>query len=285
MRVAVLGPGGVGGFVAAALHRAGTADVVLVAREATAAAIAQRPGGALHVASRALGAEFDAPVTVATAVDGDIDVLVVATKHHGLQEALDRVHAEPALVLPLLNGLDHLPALRERFMHVAASVIRIESDRPAPGVIVQTSPVARIDADREVPGAFARAGFDVRTGASEADVLWGKLCRLCALATTTTAFGVPLGEVRDDPRRRTALHGAIAECVATARAEGATTDEQQTREELDAAPATLGSSMWRDLQAGRPLELDAIAGAVVRRARAHGIPTPTLDYLVRRIIG
>ncbi len=68
-------------------------------------------------------------------------MLIVATKAAGLRSALERVECEPRLVLPLLNGLDHLALLRERFDPdtVLASTIRVESDRPEPGVIVHTS--------------------------------------------------------------------------------------------------------------------------------------------------
>src|SRR5688500_10972668 len=98
--VAVLGSGGVGGFVAAALERAGN-RVTVVAREETAAAIA---AGGLDVESARLGSLRAEPAAVTT-LDRDVDVLVVAVKATGLADSLGRIDAEPHLVVPMLNGL------------------------------------------------------------------------------------------------------------------------------------------------------------------------------------
>src|SRR3954447_11867243 len=140
--IAVLGPGGVGGLVAAALARAGE-DVVVVAREETAAVIA---GRGITVRSVVLG-EFEARPRVAPVLDEPAEILVVATKATGLEAALTRIQAPAALIVPLLNGVEHIVRLRDRFgvEAVSAGVIRVESDRPEPGVIEQTSPSIRID--------------------------------------------------------------------------------------------------------------------------------------------
>ena len=140
-RVAVLGPGGVGGLVAGALARAGT-DVTIVAREDTAARLA-RDG--LRVESPRFG-EFAVGVAAVARLSEPVDLLVVATKATGLAVALERIATAPRLVVPLLNGVDHLTLLRERWPdRVCAAVIRVESDRPEPGLIVHKSPSLRID--------------------------------------------------------------------------------------------------------------------------------------------
>jgi len=289
---AVLGAGGVGGFVAAALARSG-ADVVVVARPQTAAALDETDG--FRVSSRALGDEFTARPRVATELRDPVDVLFVATKATGLADALERVQATPGLVVPLLNGVEHLEVLRARFgaEHVAAAVIRIESDRPSAGVIVQTSPGARVDmaAARPSPAAalagaaelLRGAAIEARIGDSEAQVMWSKLARLCALALTTSASDRPIGYVRADPRWRSALEGAVSETVAVANADGAGLAAADTLAELDGAHAELGSSMQRDIAAGRPTELDAIAGAVVRAGHRHGLRCPTVQWLAERV--
>jgi 2-dehydropantoate 2-reductase len=127
------------------------------------------------------------------------------------------------------------------------------------------------------------AGIEVRTGDSPARVMWSKLARLCALALTTSASDRPIGYVRSDPRWRSALEGAVTETVAVANAEGAGLAAADTLAELDAAHADLGSSMQRDLAAGRPTELDAIAGAVLRAGRRHGLRCPTVQWLAERV--
>ncbi len=291
---AVLGPGGVGGFLAAALARAG-ADVVVIARADTVAVV-KRDG--LRVRSRLLG-DFEARPAAVEVLEEPVATLFVTTKAIDLGAALERIDARVdtavELVVPLLNGLDHLPVLRERFdrERVPAAVVRIESDRPAPGVIVQSSPGARIDLAAHDPGTAARlpglaatlggAGFDCRLEAGEAQVMWSKLVRLNALASTTAASGLTLGEIRDDPVWRERLRRCVDEGVTVANAEGAALEPQATLAELDGAHATLRSSMQRDLAAGRTPELDAIQGAVLRAGARHGLTCPTVRLLAGEI--
>jgi 2-dehydropantoate 2-reductase len=288
--LAVLGPGGVGGFLAAALARSG-ADVVVVAREQTAASIA---AGGIEVRSTVLGAFSARPAAVSELRD-QVEFLLVATKATGLTDALARVRTEPGLVVPLLNGLDHMPTLRERFGadSVAAGVIRIESDRPAPARIVQTSPACRVDLAADDPALGPRlaslaerleaAEIPVRLEASERHVLWSKLARLNALALLTSASDRPIGFVRTDPRWRSALERCIAETVAVANADGAALAPASTLAELSEADPGLGSSMRRDIAAGREPELDAIAGAVLRAGARHGLRCPTVSWLSERV--
>lgn len=284
--VAVLGPGGVGGLVAAALARAGT-PVTIVAREETAARI-NRDG--LRVRSVRLG-DFAVAVPAVARLEEPVDLLVVATKATGLEDALGRVAADPGLVVPLLNGIDHLVALRERWpgQKVAAGVIRVESDRPQPGCIVQTSPFLRVDLapDTEpVRGAahlLRAAEVPTAVGESEAEVMWRKLVRLNALACTTTAFAATIGEIRNHPRWRLALEGAADEGAAVARAEGSSITAGEVIAELGEIHAGSTSSMARDVAAGREPELDAIPGAVLRAAGRHRIGAPTVEDLVERI--
>ena len=160
-RVAVLGPGGVGGLVAAALHRAGT-HVTVIAREQTAQLIAAR---GIAVRSAALG-DFSACPPASAELSEPVDYLLIATKATGLEAALDRVQAPPRLVIPLLNGLEHMEPLRARFGSdaVVAGVIRVESDRPAAGEIVQTSPSIRIDLATKAQPVIAIAALIERTG-------------------------------------------------------------------------------------------------------------------------
>jgi 2-dehydropantoate 2-reductase len=282
--IAILGPGGVGGFLAGALARA-EEDVLVIAREPTAEQIARE---GLSVESVRLG-DFMARPAVATELDRDVDVLLIATKAAGLQPALERITATPRLVVPLLNGLDHVATLRERFGagSVAAGAIRIEADRSAPGRIVQTSPFLRVDlaaddsalhpALERLKGMLERAGIPATLGPSEAQIMWSKLVRLNALALTTSAYDLPLGPIRDEHRET--LVACIEEGAAVAVADGASIDPAGPLAELDDAHAELGSSMRRDIAAGREPELGAIAGSVLRAAARHGLECPTIELL------
>lgn len=293
MKIAVLGPGGVGGLLAGALQRTGE-QVVVVAREPTAETIS---AGGLRVGSVTLG-EFVAHSRAVARLEEPVDALIVATKAAGLQAALQRIACEPALVLPLLNGLDHLVALRERFAadSVLAGTIRVEADRPEPGVVIHSSPFLLVEVASRYPQAsdgmqalahaLSAAGVSVRadwpiSAASEAQVMWSKLVRLNALACTTSAYDKLLGEIRSTPELRADLVGAIEEACAVGRAEGADdVDPATALSELERAHATLGSSMQRDIAAGRTPELDAIPGAVLRAGERHGLRCPTIERLL-----
>jgi 2-dehydropantoate 2-reductase len=290
MKIAILGPGGVGGLLAGALARAGE-EVVVVARRSTAEVIAKR---GLSVSSVSLG-EFSAHPRVAESLEESADALIVATKAGGLVPALERVTVEPALVVPMLNGLDHLVTLRERFgARAVAGTIRVEADRPEPGVIVHTSQFLRVDmasrdprkrgAMERLAQALSHAGVPARVLDSEAQVMWSKLVRLNALACTTTAYDKLLGEIRSTPELRRDLEAAIVEASAVGRAEGAEDiDPASALRELELAHATLGSSMQRDVDAGREPELDAIPGSVLRAAARHDLRCPTIERLVAMI--
>jgi 2-dehydropantoate 2-reductase len=280
LTVAVLGPGGVGGFLAGALSRAGE-DVLVVAREDTADRIA-RDG--LHVESVRLGT-FTATPRTAALLDEDVDVLVIATKAPALDAALERVRTQPPLVVPLLNGFEHVARLRERFPGTVAGSIRIGAHRPRPGRVVHTSPFAYV----EVAGgerfvhALRAAEVPAKVRESEAEVLWSKLVRLNPLALSTAAADGPIGTVLAHPHRRVLLEGAVDETAAVANAEGAPILAATALGELVELDPAQTSSLHRDLAAGHVSELDAIGGAVQRAAARHGIATPSIDALVSQI--
>ena len=283
--VAVLGPGGVGGFLAGALARAGT-PVTVVAREETAEAI-ERDG--LRVQSVRLG-DFTVRPAATAELTEPVAVLVVATKAPGLDAALSRVQADVGLVVPLLNGLEHLAPLRERFgPRAVAATIRIAAERIAPGHVVHSSPSVRVELAPPLPAVDAFADL-LRTAEVPAvvlgttgEVLWSKLARLNPLACTTAASARPIGGVRAHPLWRARLQGAVDETAAVAAAEGAPVDADVVLRELEGIPDEATSSLARDLAGGADSELDAIPGAVLRRAAAHGIACPAIEELVALI--
>src|SRR6478735_7406337 len=144
--VAVLGPGGVGGLLAAALPNA-----LVVSRE---------PLTEIDLRSRLLGARTTA-VRSTRRLAEPVDVLFIATKATGLTQAIERIDTPPATVVPLLNGFEHVAFLRKRFDDVVAATIRVESTRVAPGVIEQTSPFLGIElsAHPEIADTLNAAGI------------------------------------------------------------------------------------------------------------------------------
>ncbi|MGW3628706.1 ketopantoate reductase family protein [Streptomyces sp. NPDC005122] len=288
--VAVLGPGGVGGLLAALVARAGY-RVICLAGNDTAGVL--RADG-IQVRSGRFG-EFTARVEADTELRERVDACLVAVKHTALDAALDRVPARAlgeGLLVPLLNGVEHPAALRARYGpdRVAPAVIRVESTRTAPGVIEHGSPFAEIDLTGDtvarerldaLAGVLTAAGPDVRVQADEAAVLWAKMSFLAPFALLTTRYGVPLGDVRT--LHRTELTALVAETAAVSRASGGPADPAAALARYDAFPPGAKSSMLRDAEAGRPLELDAIGGGLLRAAARHGVPVPVAERLVREL--
>ena len=287
LSAAVVGPGGVGGLLGGLLVRAG-ARVEFIAGERTAEAL--RTDG-LTVRSGRYG-DFTVPVTAATELSGPVDVCFVTTKATSLEAALTRV--PPAalgdgLIVPLLNGFEHMSLLRDRYPaeQVVAGVVRVESTRVAPGRIEHTSPFLTFElASRTAPRArvddlaarLKEAGLDVTVRDDETAALWDKLSFLASVALLTTRYAAPVGVIRTEHRDE--FTAVVREITAVAAAEGAVLDADGIIAFTDNLPPGMKSSMQRDAEAGRPTELDALGGAVLRAAARHGVETPHVARLV-----
>jgi 2-dehydropantoate 2-reductase len=275
--VAILGPGAVGGVLAAGFMHGGV-DVLCIARPDTAAVIRSeglslRQGSNVHLVRPDVVTELDEPV----------ELLLVTVKATTLGEALDRVVTPPATVLPLLNGIEHMQTLERRFPDsavVGASIGRIEAWLERPGVVIQPTPgvVMTVASDAPVE-LLRRSGVEIRVDGSGKEVLWEKLARQAATAAATSVTQRPVGELRSDPEWRGRFRAAIDEACAVAAADGVTLSPQAEWEIIEAMPPLLTSSTARDIAAGVPSELDAITGAVVRAGERLGVETPVLAQM------
>ena len=243
--------------------------VICVARPETAAAIAAE--GLTLVTDYGEHTEQLEPTEQ---LEEHVDLLLVTVKAYGLDDGISRIRTEPGLVLPLLNGLEHMDVLRAHFANVVAAAIgHFEGYRESPTRIVQqTSGVVNVAAT-EAPEQLELAGIATRAGGSEKDVLWEKLARQGPIAVLTSVAGETIGELRAGQR----LRMAVEEACAVAAADGARTTFDEQWAIIESLPDWATSSTERDVTAGRPSELDAIGGAVVRAGRRLGVPTPTLE--------
>ncbi|SDP05529.1 2-dehydropantoate 2-reductase [Pedococcus dokdonensis] len=286
--VAVLGAGGVGGLLAALLARSGH-HVTVLARDATADHL-RRHG--LELRSDAYGDSVET-VSAEPRLEAAPDLVLVTVKATALEDALALVppgSLGQALVVPFLNGLDHVDLLRSRYgpSHVATGTIRVESERVSPGVVVHRSPFALVElaAGQADPAqvqvaadALAGAGLSVTVRDDDRQVLWEKLSVLAPLALLPTSFAAPWGVLRDE--HWAAVESVVGEVVAAALAEGVELDEGAVLGFLrDRVPDDMRSSMQKDAASSQPLELDAIGGAVLRAARRGGTEAPVTQRLV-----
>jgi 2-dehydropantoate 2-reductase len=276
--LAILGPGAIGAFIAAAVARDGS-PVTVIGREPTIAQIGQR---GIQVDSPRFGA-FEAKVDAARYLTEEADVLVIATKAPQLEAALDRVQAEPKVVVPLLNGIDHVERLRRRFAcPVLAGSINAQTYKDGPTSVVHRVDLARVNI--AAPGhiglekALRRAGFDIGPHVDETTMLWRKLARLGSIALATAASGAQLGDVRED------AYAVAAEAVPVAQSEGADVELEAILEELRELSDNSSSSLRVDVDNGAlDTELEAISGPILRGAQAHGLKCATVQRLVSKI--
>jgi 2-dehydropantoate 2-reductase len=292
MRHAVLGAGGVGGLVGGVLAKVDHPVTLLV-----------RPGrrdhypGRLSVKSEMLGT-FEAPVQIADLLDGQFDVVWITVKATALEAALRAVPPEKlgdSVLVPLLNGVDHVEHLRESYgaERVLPGTIRVEAEQIGPGQVRHLSAFADVQvAPRPATQARAEALCEELRGAGlgcevrddEVTMLWSKLCFLAPFALATTASGGPIGVVRSDPGWWTRLEGCTKEACTVALAEGAKVAPEPILATLKEAPDGFRSSMQKDVAAGRLPELEAIAGPILRGGTEHGVDVSATRALVDRIM-
>jgi 2-dehydropantoate 2-reductase len=251
----------------------------------------------LTVESETLGT-FEAPVRVAYRFDGHFDVVWITVKATALKAALRAVAPEKpgdGIVVPLLNGIDHVEQLRERYgaERVLPGTMQVEAEQIGPGRVRHLSTFANVQvAPRPATRARAEALCEELRGAGlgcevredEVTMLWSKLCFLAPFALVTTASGGPLGVVRSDPGWWARLEGCVKEACTVGVAEGAKVAPAPILATLEGAPDGFRSSMQKDVAAGRPPELEAIAGPILRGGTEHGIDVSATRALVDRIM-
>jgi len=278
--IAVVGPGAVGGLIAALLHRHG-ANVVAVARAGTARAISSE---GLTIHSALLG-DWTAHVPVQESVPAGARV-ILAVKAFALPQTVPALAAaEPVEIISLLNGVEHMDHLRRAFpgTTLLGGAITVEAARKSTTVVEHRSPFIKIavpeaGATSAVVQALDQAGVEVATGGSGPAVLWTKLRFLAPLALLTAYWDAPLGSAlgRDEQLRAR----LIEEISSVATAEGLPTGPAELSKILATLPPAMRSSLQSDLSAGRESEIEAIGGAIIRRAQEHGLPVPTTIKVV-----
>lgn len=300
MRVVVVGAGGVGGLVGALLVRAGD-EVAFVARGEPLRALRARglrvksPMGALDTGP--LPAEED-PGRL-----GPADLVLVTVKAWQVREVAPRLRPllrEGTAVLPVQNGVEAAGDLAAALGDgpVLGAVLHVLSRLDGPASVVHeglpprfTVGELRAGADparaARVAAALARAGMDARVAPDIAAVLWEKLLFVEPLGAVGAVARANVGELRGTPQSRALLVAAMEEVAKVARAAGASVGadapaQAMARVEKLAPGATV--SMARDIEAGRPSELDDQTGAVVRVGRAAGAETPVHDFLLGALL-
>jgi 2-dehydropantoate 2-reductase len=290
MRVAVFGTGAVGGYFGGRLAEAGE-DVWFIARSAHLAAIRDR---GLRVTS----VDGDFAVRPANATDdpaavGPVDVVLLGVKAWQVAEAAEALRpllGRRTCVVPLQNGIDAPEQLASALgaHRVLGGLCRILAYLAEPGHIshVGVTPYiafGELDASVSERAEALRLAFG-RTRGIAAEIppdvrvaMWSKFLFIAAMSGVGALTRAPIGVVRGQPETRALLAQALAEIRAVAASRGIplpADSVERTLAFVDSLPADGTTSMQRDLAEGRPSELDAQVGAVVRLGEQGGVPVP-----------
>ncbi|HEX3578533.1 MAG TPA: 2-dehydropantoate 2-reductase [Thermoanaerobaculia bacterium] len=300
MRIAVIGAGGVGGYFGGKLANGG-ADVTFIVRGGTLDAMRTK---GLRVDS--IKGDFvvehpnvtDDPTSART-----VDAIFVTVKTWQIAEAAQQMKpmiGDDTMVIPLENGIDapeQLAAIVGR-EHVLGGLCGIVSFIAAPGHIrhigadpfimfgeLDNQRAARSERLRE---ECLRAGVQADIPSDIHHALWSKFVFIAAMSGIGAATRVPIGIWRSMPETRALATSAIREIVGVARARGvdlggaAAIDRTLAR--FDGLPPESTSSLQRDVIDGKPSELDAQLGAVVRLGRESDVPTPICETLLALLL-
>jgi 2-dehydropantoate 2-reductase len=287
MKHAILGAGAIGGLIGTALASLGE-DVTLLVRPEKLAnyphdLLLERPQGFQPIS---------APAKATAILEYPTDLLWIATKTYQLQSALELVKTAPRYVIPLLNGVEYVALLRSRFGsdRVIPATIAVEAESGGSGQFIQRSPFIRLNlAVTAAPllGAIVEAlrkiGFTCQFMQNEQTLLWNKLCFLAPFALVTSASGMNVGEVLADPAWSQKLKSSVNEACAVANASGAELKAEQILAVFGGVPPEMRSSMQKDVVARRQLELDAIAGPIVRGGERYSIDVSNTADLMAAI--
>jgi 2-dehydropantoate 2-reductase len=289
MRTLFVGAGATGGYFGGRLAEAGR-DVTFLVRPARAATLADR---GLRIKSPAGETVTQVRTVTAATIDGPYDLVVLAVKSYGLESAL--ADLKPAIgpatvIVPLLNGMRHIDELIGAFgpAHVYGGVCMIAGTLTPEGDIVQLTGLHRLTYGpldgapdprlAAVTEALSGAEFASEGTQTITQQMWEKWLFLASLGVVTTLMRGPVGEVLAAPGGAEFTERVVAEAIAIVTAAGhPPRDEALTflRGSItNARKVPTTSSMYRDMQAGRPVEADAIVGDLVAHAERLGVDAP-----------
>jgi len=280
-RIALIGPGAIGGLVAAWLCQDDSNEVTVCARTPIQHLELQTPDGIIEARPAVLTRPKQAHAT---------DWILVATKAYDSDSAaawFTGLMGQDTRVAILQNGVDHV----ERFSdylpveRILPVVVDCPTERVEPERIRQRGPATLVVPESASGSAFtelfARTQIDATTDKDFVTVAWRKLCINAAGAVN--ALTLKPAQIAHEPHAKMVMRKLVLEAVAVGRAEGANLNDAIADEVVDIyqqQPGDSINSLHADRLAGRPMEIDLRNGVIVRLGRRHGISTPFNEMAV-----
>jgi len=300
MRIGVFGIGGVGGFFAAKLAKSG-ADVTFITRGKTLDALRAR-----GIRIESVDGSFTVNPVNTVASDERVakrfHIVLLAVKAWQVSKAVRQIepmlHAD-GVVVPLENGIDIPEQLVQvlRPQQVAGGLCALVAFTVEPGVIrhAGAEPLVmfgeldnhRSERLNRLLDIFLRAGVKTEIPPDIHRSMWTKFVFITPMSGVGAITRVPLGVWRAIPESRRLAQAAVEEVVAVASARGIKLDDDvvaRTMQRYDHLPPDSTASLQRDVAQGKPSELEAQIGAVVRLGREAGVPTPVHEVIYSALL-
>ncbi|MCJ1676464.1 2-dehydropantoate 2-reductase [Streptomyces sp. APSN-46.1] len=297
MRILTVGAGAAGGYFGARLAHAGQ-DVTFLVRPARAAALRAR---GLRVSGMGEDLRLTPQLVTADELKPAFDLVLLSVKSTALAAAtrdLAPAVGPGTAIVPLLNGLAHLDHLADRFGDeaVLGGVAKVVTTLDEHGTIVRMAPPSalltgerdgrpseRVDAIRAV---LAGAGIDTPQVPDIVAAMWHKWVFITALAAASCLARGSVGEFNAVPGGSGLGPAVLAEAAAVSAAAGYPVPDAElaaTAGTLTTPGSPLTPSLYRDLIAGYPTEVEHVFGDLTARARALSVPTPLLDLVTLQL--
>ena len=287
-KVAVIGAGAVGGYYGGALAKAGL-DVALICRGAHRDKIV---ADGLYVESNWGNYTVHPQATPDSSEVGPVDLVLYAVKLYSNPEAIPLIKpllGDNTVVLPVQNGTESAAIIADVYGwdHVVAGTTYIEAGRKDIGHIEQAGATARIafgeqDGSRtpridKIESILTHEGVLAEVSSDIRKTLWSKLILVAAIGTLMAATRGNYVQILENPEGELTLRAVMEEIQAVGEGEGITFDDGLIEGHLEGAREEaheLMASLQMDLEAGNPLEIDDLLGAVIQKGRAKNIPVP-----------
>jgi 2-dehydropantoate 2-reductase len=279
--ILLIGPGAIGATLTAWLCQDDRHQVTVAARTAFTSIETTTPEGVI----RAMPQVITDPRAAKP-----VDWILAATKTYDSESAaqwLPKAIGPRTRLAVIQNGVEHVRRFEKVFdvAKIVPVMIDLPAERTAAGRTVQRGPAKLVVPAGENGAAFlalfAHTNFDASQTGDFTTAVWRKLC-LNSAGAVSAVLAKPAGISHHDGVAEI-MRNIVRECVAVGRAEGATLADSIPDDIVAGArraPRDAGNSIYADRIAGRPMEIDARNGVIVRRGREHGIATPINAIMV-----
>ncbi len=285
MRIAVVGLGGVGGYIGAKLCSLKDEDeIIFIARGEHLAAIKERGLGLIDIDQE----EYYKPSQACETYTKHLDLIFLCTKSYHAKEAIKNLSSaisEKTIIIPIANGVDSIPNLQSLSpakLHDAC--VYIVSHKLSAGIIKKSTDVFALILPAELEELLGtrvkKAGLRTKFVADIQKEVWKKYLFISAMGTMTSFYEKGMGAIYKEHKQE--LISVLKEIFSVAKAEGINIEEKEMDKALNTSsklPLNAPTSLWLDFQHSQLNELETISTYIVKTAQSHQLKVPLMQKM------